>query len=139
MLRTRRTQLLLIGLAVILPASWAWCPPQAAQPQPKVISLRSQGEGYLRLLGGPPETSTMRSGLVTLAPGKSVGRHNTEKYEEVLIILEGSAAVSVSAGGSIQVPEGYGFYCPPHTEHDVKNIGGGLLRYVYIVAEAKTR
>ena len=137
MLRTRRTQLLLIGLAVILPASWAWCPPQAAQPQPKVISLRSQGEGYLRLLGGPPETSTMRSGLVTLAPGKSVGRHNTEKYEEMLVPLEGEGELRITGQPPVQIKPGLITYAPAHSEHDVINTGSKPLRYIFIVARVE--
>jgi mannose-6-phosphate isomerase-like protein (cupin superfamily) len=28
-------------------------------------------------------------------------------------------------------------YCPPQTEHDVKNTGTGVLRYVHVVADAK--
>jgi hypothetical protein len=27
-------------------------------------------------------------------------------------------------------------YCPPDTEHDVRNTGAGILRYVYVVADA---
>lgn len=42
------------------------------------IEVCPSPDGYQRLLAGPPESLALRSGLVTLAPGASVGKHNTE-------------------------------------------------------------
>lgn len=108
-----------------------------AKPVPKVIRLDSGGKDYLRVLGGPPETSTMHSGLVTLAPGKSVGRHSTKQYEEVLVVLEGQGKMEIVGGPLLEFAKGEVLYCPPRTEHDVTNTGAGILSYLYVVAEAK--
>jgi len=62
---------------------------QKMDPEPRVINVDQGEKAYCRLLGGPPESVTMRSGKVVLAPGESVGKHNTECYEELVIILEG--------------------------------------------------
>jgi mannose-6-phosphate isomerase-like protein (cupin superfamily) len=105
------------------------------KPQPKVI-FSGQGEKeYIRLLGGPPETVTMRSGAVTLAPGKSVGKHTTESFEELLIIFEGSGAFILNGGAQLEMKVNTVLYCPPFTEHDVMNTGASPLRYIYIVAK----
>lgn len=110
---------------------------QEAKPVPKVIKLKSDGKEYLRVLGGPPETSTMHAGLVTLAPGKSVGRHSTKKYEEVLVVLEGHGRMEIVGGPVLGFAKGEVLYCPPWTEHDVTNTGEENLLYLYVVAEAK--
>jgi mannose-6-phosphate isomerase-like protein (cupin superfamily) len=104
---------------------------------PKVIKLDSTGKDYLRVLGGPPESSSMRSGLVTLAPNKSVGKHSTENYEELVIVFEGSGRMDITDGDSLSFTKGEVLYCPPFTEHNVTNTGNEILRYLYVVAEAK--
>ncbi|MFZ4513353.1 MAG: cupin domain-containing protein [Geothrix sp.] len=109
----------------------------AKVPAVKVIQLDTQGKDYLPLLGGPPETVTMRSGLVVLAPGKSVGKHSTGTYEEVLVVLEGAGRMVITGGETLPVVAGTAVYCPPQREHDVHNTGQGDLRYVYIVAKAR--
>jgi mannose-6-phosphate isomerase-like protein (cupin superfamily) len=109
----------------------------AQKPVPKVIRLDPGDKDYLRVLSGPPETSTMHAGLVTLAPGKSVGKHSTENFEEMLVILEGRGEMRISGGEVLPIARGFAAYCPPHTEHNVLNTGTGPLRYIYIVAEAK--
>jgi len=106
-------------------------------PAPKVISTDVPGKDYLQLLGGPPETVTMRSGRVILAPGKSVGKHSTGDNEEVLVILEGQGEMRITGGETLSLNHSVIAYCPPHKEHDVLNTGTGLLRYVYIVAKAQ--
>ena len=104
---------------------------------PKVIKLESGGKDYLRVLDGPPESSTMRSGLVTLAPSKSVGKHSTEKFEELIIVIEGKGVMEVMGGPTLLFTKGEVLYCPPNTEHNVTNNGGDNLIYLYVVAEAK--
>ncbi|HVP89838.1 MAG TPA: cupin domain-containing protein [Terriglobales bacterium] len=133
--RRRRALLMACGLACFLAVALTGLP--AADPRPKVIKLDPQGKGYLRLLGGPPETSTMRSGLVTLAAGASVGKHNTEGFEELMIVLEGEGEMRVTGGGTFRLAEGTAAYCPSRTEHDVANTGTKPLRYIYVVADAK--
>ncbi len=106
-------------------------------PVPKLIILDPETNEYMRLLGGPPETVTMHSGLVILDPGKSVGTHNTEKYEEVLLVLEGEGEMVITNGPILKLRGSTLAYCPPRTEHNVVNTGKGRLRYVYIVANAE--
>jgi len=137
MLNDRRFHVLVLGTLMILIVSTLRAQQPAKGPFPKVLELDPQGQGYQRLLGGPPETSTMRSGLVILAPGKSVGKHNTDNYEEMVIILQGQAEMRVADGETLRLAAGYAAYCPSHMEHDVLNTGTGPLRYVYVVSEVK--
>jgi mannose-6-phosphate isomerase-like protein (cupin superfamily) len=106
------------------------------KPEPKIINTGTGAQEYVRLLGGPPESVTMRSGAVTLQPGISVGKHTTESYEELLVILEGSGAFILTDGTQLDMKLNTVLYCPPFTEHDVTNTGSTPLRYIYIVAKA---
>ena len=106
-------------------------------PTPKVIPLQSSGTDVTPVLGGPPESVTMKSGLVVLAPGKSVGKHSTGQNEELLIVFEGQGEMAFDDGSKLPVRANSALYCPPGTEHNVTNTGSGLLRYVYVVARAK--
>jgi mannose-6-phosphate isomerase-like protein (cupin superfamily) len=107
------------------------------KPSPKVVKLDSGGKDYLQVLGGPPESVTMRSGLVVLAPNKSVGKHSTKQNEEVLVVLEGQGEMIFKDGSKLDVKANHALYCPPETEHDVRNTGNSILRYVYVVANAR--
>ncbi len=120
-----------------LSLSFGQSPDSVRSPAPKLIKLDLHSKEYMRVLGGPPESSTMRSGFVTLAPGKSVGKHNTEKYEEMVIVFEGKGEMQITGGDTFSCSRGDVMYCPPHTEHDVVNTGKGELRYLYVVAQAR--
>jgi mannose-6-phosphate isomerase-like protein (cupin superfamily) len=109
---------------------------EKSTPKAKVITLDPSTDEYQRVLSGPPETGTMHSGLVILKPGKSVGVHNTEKYEEVLVILEGQGEMRITGGPTMTLGVNSVAYCPPRTEHNVVNTGKGKLRYLYVVAIA---
>jgi len=106
-------------------------------PQAKVISHDVADKDYLQLLTGPPDSVTMRSGRVTLAPGKSIGRHSTGANEEILVILEGQGEMRISGGTTLNLTRSVVAYCPPNTEHDVYNTSSSVLRYVYVVAKAQ--
>jgi quercetin dioxygenase-like cupin family protein len=101
------------------------------------IEVRPSPDGYQRLLGGPPDSLALRSGMVTLAPGASVGKHNTEKYEELIVVLGGNGVLLSDDGRETPIDTGHFCYCPPHTGHDVKNTGEVQLRYVYIVTKTE--
>ncbi|HTW60754.1 MAG TPA: cupin domain-containing protein [Terracidiphilus sp.] len=107
-----------------------------AAPHARVIALDSAGKTELPILTGPPETVTMRSGLIALTAGSSVGKHSTGLHEEILIVLEGRGRMSFADGTSLPVEAGHAVYCPPETEHNVTNTGSALLRYVYVVSSA---
>jgi quercetin dioxygenase-like cupin family protein len=99
----------------------------------KVVGLEGNAR-YLRLLAGVPETKGMKSGYVILQPGESVGEHSTDAKEEAVIILEGTVQVFVEGKPSVTAKKEQVVYFPALTRHDMKNIGGGAARYVYVVA-----
>lgn len=49
------------------------------------------GKDYLAILAGPPESVKMKSGLVVLAPGKSVGEHSIEQNGDSTVVLPENA------------------------------------------------
>lgn len=136
-MKIRIMLLILVNLMVFSTITFCQSSDLVKKMTPKVIKLDSDGKDYLRVLGGPPESSTMRSGLVTLAPKKSVGKHSTEKYEELVIVIEGKGEMEVIGGPTLLFAKGEAVYCPPNTEHNVTNIGEEKLIYLYVVAEAK--
>jgi mannose-6-phosphate isomerase-like protein (cupin superfamily) len=107
------------------------------QPLPKLITLNLDSTSYQEIFEGPPATVGMHSGLVTLKPGETVGHHNTNSYEEMIVILSGSGEVIFEKGGSLPIKYGVIAYCPPNTEHDVKNTGTIPLKYIYIASKTK--
>ena len=133
---TANKRLLFFGMIILLPCLAVSAKSQE-KPHTKVIELDNHGQDHLQLLGGPPETVTMKSGLVVLAPGKSVGKHSTGQREELLVILEGQGEMTFKDGSTLRVEANHALYCPPETEHNVTNTGRGSLRYVYVVASTK--
>ena len=103
-------------------------------PDPCVIQLTGGGDGRRVVLGGPPQTAGMRSGVVVLQPGASVGRHNTGEREEIIVLLEGRGEVRVAGVPPLAVEAGTAAYVPPRRSHDVVNTGERPLRYVYVTA-----
>ena len=104
---------------------------------PKLITLDQLSPDSVQILNGPPETVTLRSGYMVLAPSKSVGRHSTRDNEEVIVVLAGKGEIKIIGGSKIHLLPYCVAYCPPNTEHDVTNIGTDTLRYIYVVAKAK--
>ena len=98
-----------------------------------IIDLNRNAENQ-KLLDGKPQTCGMRSGRVYLAPGQACGQHSTANKEEVLVFLAGRGELLIGEKGSFRVGQGKVSYIPPHTEHDVKNIGTEPLVYIYCVA-----
>jgi len=92
------------------------------------------GTAYQRLLA-PGQTAGLKSGLVTLQPGNSVGEHATDAKEEVIIILEGNR-VRVTHGDaeSLVVSKNMVVYMPAFTRHNVHNEGAEPAVYVYVTA-----
>ena len=127
--------LFLTMLLVVLTVGLAFAQSQSG-PKPKVIDLGAL-EASRTLLGGSPETVTMRSGMVVLAASKSVGKHSTKTFEEVVIVLEGVGEMRLSDGSVLRMKPHTVVYCPPATEHDVFNTGTEPLRYIYVVAETR--
>ena len=84
----------------------------------------------------PPVSEKIRCGYVTLEPGKAGEVHSTEVWEEMIVVLEGSA---VMHSGDIdqKFTVGQVAYVPPHTTHFMKNDGNSILKYLYIVAKTE--
>ena len=81
----------------------------------------------------PPKSRVLKSGKVLLKPGESVGEHVTEKREEIIIVLKGTA--TIIAEGSQKTIETKGFcYIKEGVVHNVVNNSKDELEYVYVVS-----
>jgi len=107
--------------------------------QPKVINLDQSAQGYFRILGGPPDSVSMRSGRVVLQPSEEIGSHNTEDYEELVLVLAGEGLFLLADADPQKFTANSVLYCPPMTEHNIKNTGSKPLHYIYVVAKAGCR
>jgi mannose-6-phosphate isomerase-like protein (cupin superfamily) len=87
---------------------------------------------YTRLVA-PPISKVLKSGRVSLAPGEEVGEHVTDRREEILIILEGTATV-VQKGEERLLSAGETCFIPENTRHNVKNRSGSPITYIYAVS-----
>jgi len=130
-----RMGLMAVGTAVF--AAFAFAGQEAPPPRAKVIQINPVATDSAPLLGGPPETVTMRSGSVVLLPSKNVGEHSTGDYEEALVVFSGSGDMRLANGTILNLKPYVVVYCPPDTKHDVFNTGSEPLRYVYLVARAR--
>ena len=81
----------------------------------------------------PPFSKALKAGKVILQPGESIGEHVTEKREEAIIVLRGTATLLLE-GKTIQLSQGQALYIGPEKKHDVKNNSSQELEYVYVVA-----
>jgi len=106
---------------------------QAPSPQPLTMSLNCP----LRdcpLLQGAPQTAGLRSGLVRLKPGETIGWHSTTQHEEALVILRGRGEARIEGQPARPFTAPALAYIPPATRHNVANTGDEILEYVYVVA-----
>lgn len=126
---------MVVGTAVV--AGFALAGQEAPPLRAKVIQINPVATDGAPLLGGPPETVTMRSGSVVLLPSKNVGEHSTGDYEEALVVFSGSGEMRMAGGTILNLKPYVVAYCPPDTKHDVFNTGSEPLRYVYLVARAR--
>jgi quercetin dioxygenase-like cupin family protein len=99
-----------------------------------VKQLDLSKSGFQRVLPGPPETVRLKSGMVALPAGESVGAHNTGEREELVYVLTGTGEFRTGNGDVLPMAVGSAVYCPPNTEHDVFNTGSDELRYLYVTA-----
>lgn len=105
-----------------------------AKSKPILVTLKGQ-EKFTRILSGFPETMGIKSGHVVLRPGENVGEHVTESKEEVIIVLKGKAMIACGNDDEPIIASAHSaVYIPPETAHDVKNMGGDMLEYVYVVS-----
>lgn len=95
-----------------------------------------ESQEYVRLLS-EDDTVGMRSGLMTLQPGKDCGWHSTENYEEMLICLAGTGELASEDGTRHPLAAGQYGYNPPQSRHNVFNTGTEVMRYIYVVAPVR--
>ena len=103
--------------------------------KPFVKTLPTDQSEYFEILGKSNAVS-MHSGLVTLEPGKDVGKHSTENHEELIVVLDGEGEIEADGAIRTKIKKGQIAYNPPQTEHNLFNTGAKPLRYIYIVARA---
>lgn len=134
-----RTKLFLIILSIAVGTAMndSFAQKDSTKPEPKVIKPDIGDKDYVRILSGPPESYVMKSGMVQLLPGKTVGKHSTENSEELILVLQGEGIMILNNEKKLEMKEGTLVYCPPNTEHDVKNICPSTMKYIYIVAKTK--
>ena len=129
--------LILSTVLILMAGSSASAQLHDSKAKPFVVELNGESVDYQKVLAGPPQTVSMESGLVILAPAKSVGKHSTKSYEEAVIVLAGTGEMRVTNGQTLKLKPNVVAYCPPLTEHDVVNTGLIPLRYLYVVAKSK--
>ncbi len=105
-------------------------------PDNKYITIPFEEiDAYQPLLEGQPQTHGMRSGRVYLKPGESCGEHSTGDHEEQLVFFSGRGTAFAGPDKTpIDVGVGKIIYIPPHTHHNIQNIGDEPLVYIYCVA-----
>lgn len=109
-------------------------PEDCPSPQPRLILLPIAGEQHVELLGTLVSAS-LRSGYMELLPGESVGKHDSEENEELLIPLYGRGEFHSPGKDPLPIQSGCILYNPPHTLHEVINTGDEPLRYIYILSK----
>ncbi len=101
----------------------------------KVMKLDS-AEKYTRLFSiKNGNAMSFRSGHVILKENESIGEHNTEDSEEIIIILEGEGELYIKGSETLKFKEGTVAYVPSNTIHDVKNIGNASLKYIFVTTK----
>jgi len=81
----------------------------------------------------PPVSKALKSGRVRLSPGEEIGEHVTEKREELLVVLKGTATL-INSGEVIELKEGETRYIKEGVKHNVKNTSNIPLEYIYVVS-----
>ncbi len=79
----------------------------------------------------PEDSKRVRSRVVVLGPGEEVGVHTSGTNEEVIVILEGKAAVM--SGGTLQnAVLGQAVFIGQNETHNIVNNTNQAVKYIYI-------
>jgi mannose-6-phosphate isomerase-like protein (cupin superfamily) len=130
-----RIPALLVSLGIVITSTPVFAQESETAPQPCVIVLSDTTTHYQPILTGPPQTTSMESGLVTLMPGKSGSKHSSKGYEEALVIISGEGEMVITGGPTLKLTPNSVGYCPTYTEHQIRNSGTVPLKYVYVAAQ----
>lgn len=85
------------------------------------------------ILVRPPESKSLKSRMVILSPGESVGEHITNKREELIIVLRGTATILYNHH-EVCIKKGETYFIKEGILHDIKNNHDEELEYVYVVS-----
>lgn len=69
--------------------------------------------------------------LLELEPGGHSPRHRHD-YEHEIFILEGEGA-ALYEGEEHQIEAGYFLFIPPNAEHQLRNTGDGILKFLCLI------
>ncbi len=81
----------------------------------------------------PPESKVLKSGRVILSKGEEIGQHVTDRREEIIIVLKGTATF-IGDGQEIKLSAGKTHYVKEGVTHNVRNDTDEELEYVYVVS-----
>jgi len=81
----------------------------------------------------PPISAILKCGKVSLLPNESVGEHITDKREEVIIVVKGTATLRKGEKTFI-IHENETHFIPEGTVHNVLNNSSESLEYYYVVS-----
>jgi len=107
------------------------------EPIPKVVSFGPESNQYQDLFEGEKDSVAFYSGVVTLEPNQSGELHSTEKYEEMIITLEGEGQIKIKKQKDIEIKFGKIALIPANTEHQLVNIGKKNFKYIYVATKQK--
>lgn len=69
--------------------------------------------------------------MSVVAPGEATHPPHSHNEDEFFFVLEGKAEFILN--GETRVAEAYSsFYCPPNSEHGIRNVGNTELKYLVI-------
>ena len=108
-----------------------------SHPRPKIITFNPDSSTYKCLFDGIKDSVAFYSGVVTVAPGESCGTHNTEIYEEMIILLKGVCQLKITGHEDVLLNYGKIAFIPPQTEHNMVNPGPEEAKYIYIAVKSE--
>ena len=104
----------------------------------KILKLEPSSK-YQRLFDKDSGTFGIKAGHVMLKQGEEIGEHSTNDREEALIILKGKGQLEINKRENLDFKDNAVLYIPPDTIHNVKNIGKGILEYIFITSNVNQK
>ena len=103
-----------------------------------IVDIPAAVGDFLRIVK-PPQSVLFHSGVVVLPQNRDVGWHNTENYEEIIVVLEGRGVAEAGDTGRRPIEKGNVLYIPPKIEHNIYNQSPEPLKYIYIASPAEQK
>jgi len=77
----------------------------------------------------------MRFGRVSLGPNEEMKEHSNWEFEELIVVVSGTASVFFSGKLEREVARGDFLKIGKNTLHSIKNLGDGTLEYYYVLPD----